>query len=134
MNVEHEEVILMPRWLDVDRVTFKYGLGDEFIDVLTTLHRLGLDSTKPVMVRGVEVAPRDVVAAVLPKPAELGDRMRGRTCAGTLVKGNGLDGAAREVAAAQFTDTRAAALLTGDQRTLDALAAELNDLRTLDDC
>ncbi len=97
VNVEHEEVILMPRWLDVGRVTFKYGLGDEFLDVLATLHKLGLDSTRPVHVRGVEVSPRDVVAAVLPNPAELGDRMRGRTCAGSLVTGLGLDGEPRQV-------------------------------------
>ncbi|MCU1393145.1 MAG: Saccharopine dehydrogenase [Ilumatobacteraceae bacterium] len=104
VNVEHEEVVLMPRWLDVDRVTFKYGLGDEFIDVLRTLHMLGLDSTKPVMVRGVEVSPRDVVAAVLPNPAELGDRMRGRTCAGSLVRGLGLDGQPRESYLYQVVD------------------------------
>jgi saccharopine dehydrogenase-like NADP-dependent oxidoreductase len=35
----------------------------------------------------VEVAPRDVVAACLPDPAGLGDRMRGKTCAGTWVRG-----------------------------------------------
>ncbi|HEY5874523.1 MAG TPA: saccharopine dehydrogenase C-terminal domain-containing protein [Ilumatobacteraceae bacterium] len=87
VNVEHEEVTLMPRWLDVGRVTFKYGLGDEFIDVLMTLRKLGLDSTRPVMVRGVEVSPRDVVAACLPNPAELGDRMSGLTCAGSFVTG-----------------------------------------------
>ena len=34
VNVEHEEVLLMPRWIDCKRVTFKYGLGEEFIDVL----------------------------------------------------------------------------------------------------
>ena len=73
----------MPRWVDCGRVTFKYGLGEEFIDVLKTLHKLGLDSTEPVRVRGVEVAPRDVVAAALPDPATLGDRMTGKTCAGT---------------------------------------------------
>ena len=44
VNVEHEEVLLVPRWIDCKRVTFKYGLGDEFIDVLKTLHKLGLDS------------------------------------------------------------------------------------------
>jgi saccharopine dehydrogenase (NAD+, L-lysine forming) len=104
VNVEHEEVILMPRWLDVGRVTFKYGLGDEFLDVLATIHKLGLDSTKPVNVRGVEVSPRDVVAAVLPNPAELGDRMRGRTCAGTLVRGLDKDGAARESYIYQIVD------------------------------
>jgi saccharopine dehydrogenase (NAD+, L-lysine-forming) len=104
VNVEHEEVILMPRWLDVGRVTFKYGLGEEFIDVLATLHMLGLDSTKPVMVRGVEVSPRDLVAAVLPNPAELGDRMTGRTCAGTLVRGLDLDGKQRESYLYQVVD------------------------------
>ena len=95
VNVEHEEVLLVPRWIDCRRVTFKYGLGEEFIDVLRTLHKLGLDSTRPVRVRGVEVAPRDVVAAALPDPATLGDRMRGRTCAGTYVTGTGNDGAPR---------------------------------------
>ena len=76
-------------------MTFKYGLGDEFIDVLKTLHKLGLDSTEPVDVRGAKVAPRDVVAATLPDPATLGDRMRGRTCAGTYVTGTGKDGGPR---------------------------------------
>jgi saccharopine dehydrogenase (NAD+, L-lysine forming) len=104
VNVEHEEVILMPKWIDVGRVTFKYGLGDEFLEVLATLHKLGLDSTRPVSVRGVEVSPRDVVAAVLPNPAELGDRMRGRTCAGTLVRGIGTDGAPRETYLYQIVD------------------------------
>ena len=95
VNVEHEEVVLIPRWIDCNRVTFKYGLGEEFIDVLKTLHKLGLDSTKPVRVRGVDVAPRDMVAAALPDPATLGDRMRGRTCAGTYVTGTGKDGTPR---------------------------------------
>jgi len=95
VNVEHEEVLLVPRWVDCRRVTFKYGLGEEFIDVLKTLHKLGLDSTVPVRVRGVEVAPRDLVAAALPDPAGLGDRMRGRTCAGTFVTGTGTDGQPR---------------------------------------
>src|SRR6478752_3405477 len=96
VNVEHEEVLLMPRWIEAQRVTFKYGLGDEFINVLKTLHKLGLDSTKKLSVRGVEVAPRDVVAAALPDPMTLGDRMVGKTCAGTLVTGIGKDGRPRK--------------------------------------
>jgi saccharopine dehydrogenase (NAD+, L-lysine forming) len=95
VNVEHEEVVLVPRWVDCRRVTFKYGLGDEFIDVLQTLHKLGLDRTEPVSVRGAQVSPRDVVAAALPDPATLGDRMSGRTCAGTFVTGTGRDRAPR---------------------------------------
>jgi saccharopine dehydrogenase-like NADP-dependent oxidoreductase len=95
VNVEHEEVVLIPRWVTCERVTFKYGLGEEFIGVLRTLHKLGLDSTQPVGVRGVKVSPRDVVAAVLPDPATLGERMTGRTCAGTWVRGTGSDGKPR---------------------------------------
>src|SRR6478735_2554631 len=97
VNVEHEEVLLMPRWVDAGRVTFKYGLGEEFITVLRVLHKLGLDSTSPVKVGGVSVSPRDVVAAVLPNPAQLADKMSGKTCAGLWVKGTGKDGAPREV-------------------------------------
>jgi saccharopine dehydrogenase-like NADP-dependent oxidoreductase len=96
VNVEHEEVLLVPRWIDCKRVTFKYGLGDEFIEVLKTLHKLGLDSKEAILVKGVEIAPRDVVAAALPNPATLGDRMTGKTCAGTLVTGLGRDGAPRK--------------------------------------
>ncbi|MEU5938254.1 saccharopine dehydrogenase C-terminal domain-containing protein [Micromonospora sp. NPDC047548] len=97
VNVEHEEVLLIPRWVKAKRVTFKYGLGDEFIQVLKSLHKVGLDSTAKVKVGGVEVSPRDVVAASLPDPATLGDRMRGKTCAGTWVTGTGKDGRPREV-------------------------------------
>jgi saccharopine dehydrogenase (NAD+, L-lysine forming) len=97
VNVEHEEVVLIPRNIDCERVTFKYGLGEDFIDVLRTLHLVGLDSTKPARVGDVEVAPRDVVAAVLPDPAQLGERMTGKTCAGTLVRGTDNDGTERSV-------------------------------------
>jgi saccharopine dehydrogenase (NAD+, L-lysine-forming) len=97
VNVEHEEVLLIPRWVTARRVTFKYGLGEEFIAVLRTLHKVGLDSTRKVRVGDVEVAPRDVVAACLPDPATLGDRMHGKTCAGTWVTGLGTDGTPREV-------------------------------------
>jgi saccharopine dehydrogenase (NAD+, L-lysine-forming) len=92
VNVEHEEVLLMPRWVDCKRATFKYGLGDEFIGILKSLHKLGLDRTDKVKVGPVEVSPRDVVAACLPNPAELGPKMKGKTCAGLWVTGTGKDG------------------------------------------
>src|SRR5436190_6029399 len=100
VNVEHEEVLLMPRCVEAQRLTFKYGLGAEFIGVLRTLHKLGLDSTDPVRVGSASVSPRDVVAACLPDPAGLGDKMSGLTCAGTWVTGTSrddADGAPREV-------------------------------------
>jgi len=103
VNVEHEEVLLMPRWVNCKRATFKYGLGDKFIGVLKTLHMLGLDNKEKIKVKGVEVAPRDVVAACLPDPAHLGDNMEGQTCAGTWVKGK-KDGINKEVYLYQVAD------------------------------
>jgi len=96
VNVEHEEVLMLPRTINAKRVTFKYGLGTEFIDVLKTLHKLGLDRTRLTRVRSaqgpVDVAPRDMVAAVLPDPAKIGPQMTGKTCAGVLVTGKDMDG------------------------------------------
>ncbi len=106
VNVEHEEVLLMPRWIKAKRVTFKYGLGNEFIDVLKTLHTLRLDNKEKIEVKGLKVAPRDVVAACLPNPARLGDRMHGQTCAGTWVRGT-KDGQPREVYLYQVADNEA---------------------------
>jgi saccharopine dehydrogenase-like NADP-dependent oxidoreductase len=110
VNVEHEEVNMLPRTIDAKRVTFKYGLGSEFISVLKTLNALGLDKVNPVWVRSksgrAEVSPRDVVAAVLPDPASLVDRMTGRTCAGTLVTGKGKDGRPRATFLYHVADTK----------------------------
>jgi saccharopine dehydrogenase (NAD+, L-lysine-forming) len=103
VNVEHEEVLLMPRWVKTKRATFKYGLGDQFIGVLKTLHMLGLDNKEKINVKGVQVAPRDVVAACLPDPAYLGDKMSGKTCAGTWIKGK-KDGKERQVYLYQVAD------------------------------
>jgi saccharopine dehydrogenase (NAD+, L-lysine-forming) len=114
VNVEHEEVLLIPRWVDARRVTFKYGLGDEFIGVLKTLHQLGLDRTEKLRVGGVEVAPRDVVAAALPDPATLGDRMRGKTCAGVWVTGT-KDGRPREVYLYHVVDNETTMALDSSQ-------------------
>ena len=105
VNVEHEEVVLVPRWIDCRRVTFKYGLGERFIEVLKTLKMLGLDNKEKIRVNGVQVAPRDVVAACLPNPAYLGDRMFGKTCAGTWIKGR-KDGRPRQVYLYQVADNQ----------------------------
>ena len=103
VNVEHEEVMLVPRWIKCNKVSFKYGLGDQFINVLKTLKMLGLDNKYEIDVKGVKVAPRDVVCALLPDPAHLGDHMTGKTCVGTWVVGK-KDGKPRQVYIYQSTD------------------------------
>jgi saccharopine dehydrogenase-like NADP-dependent oxidoreductase len=133
VNVEHEEVLLIPRWVRARRVTFKYGLGEEFIGVLQTLHKLGLDSTTPVSVGDAKVAPRDLVAACLPDPAELGAKMTGLTCAGTWVRGTGKDGAPREVYLYHVVDNAWSMAIYGSQAVVwqtavnPAVALELID-------
>jgi saccharopine dehydrogenase (NAD+, L-lysine-forming) len=103
VNVEHEEVILVPRWIPARRATFKYALGADFIDKLKTIHALGMDRTDPVRVKGVEVAPRAVLAAITPDPITLGDKFRGRAVVGTWVLGS-KDGEPRETYAYQMAD------------------------------
>jgi saccharopine dehydrogenase (NAD+, L-lysine forming) len=115
VNVEHEEVLLVPRYLPgLRRVTFKYALGSDFIAKLQFLHDIGLDRTEPVTVRGVEVSPRDVVAAVVPDPITMGDKMRGRAVVGTWVIGQ-KDGAPREVFLYQMADAEETLRTTGSQ-------------------
>jgi saccharopine dehydrogenase-like NADP-dependent oxidoreductase len=115
VNVEHEEVLLVPRvFPGVERVTFKYALGADFIAKLQFLHDIGLDRVEPVRVRGVEVSPRDVVAAVVPDPVTMGDRMVGRAVVGTWVIGS-KDGRPREVFLYQMADAAETLARTGSQ-------------------
>jgi saccharopine dehydrogenase-like NADP-dependent oxidoreductase len=115
VNVEHEEVLLVPRaFPNVKRVTFKYALGADFIAKLQFLHDIGLDGTEPVTVRGGVVSPRDVVAAVVPDPLTLGDRMVGRAVVGTWVIGR-KDGRPREVFLYQMADAADTLSRTGSQ-------------------
>lgn len=104
VNVEHEEVVLIPREIDCKRCTFKYALGNEFIQILKTIEILGMDSCEYVDVKGVKVRPRDVLSAILPDPAKIGPILKGKTCAGTWVKGLGPDGKKREVYLYQICD------------------------------
>jgi saccharopine dehydrogenase (NAD+, L-lysine forming) len=106
VNVEHEEVLLVPRWVtSARRVTFKYALGSDFIEKLKVIHALGMDRTDRVAVKDIEVAPRDVLAAITPDPARLGDQMVGRAIVGTWVIGR-RDGQPREVYLYQMTDAQ----------------------------
>ncbi len=105
VNVEHEELVMIPRFMgDLCRkVTFKYGLGAEFITMLKNLRALRLDD-KHGKVRGTNLSPRDVVGMVAPNPVEVAGKMKGKVCVGTQVTGKkaGMD---RKVFIYQTTDT-----------------------------
>lgn len=117
INVEHEEVLMLPRSFGekgLKRCTFKYGLDSDFRHVLKILESLGLDKTDKVKVGGVEVSPRDVVAAVAPDPAKIGHLLKGAVSAGLWVKGT-KEGKERSVYIYQLADNRECMEKTGSQ-------------------
>ena len=94
VDVEHEEVVLIPKKVNAKKVTFKYGLGNDFIEKLKTIHALGLAKKEKVNYRGMEIAPRDFLASLLPDPAKIGPMMHGKTCAGAHIAGKDKEGKA----------------------------------------
>ncbi len=105
VDIEHEELVLIPRFVPCKRVTFKYGLGEKFINVIKVIKMLGLHQKQPVDIKGVKVAPIELLAAILPDPASLGEKMSGKTCVGAWVTGV-KDGKQREVYIYQSTDNQ----------------------------
>ena len=105
VNVEHEEMVMLPRSMGdrVERMSFKYGLGADFIQMLKNLRALGLDD-KHGKVPGTRYSPRDVVSMVAPDPVEVAAKMRGKVCVGTQVTGR-KDGLERKVFLYQTTDS-----------------------------
>jgi len=117
-HVEHEEVLHVGWFHDllkgVKKATFKYALGDEFIQAMEVFKSVNMHSLKPVSVRGKEVRPRDVIEAAAPDPNEIGKRYVGQSCAGTWVRGK-KDGKEREVYLYQVVDNQDCVALYGTQ-------------------
>jgi len=105
INVEHEEVMLVPRVIDCNRVTFKYGVPPEMRQLLLNLRDVGMDEAyKKVQVGDAQIAPRDFLVKVIPDPQESSTNMIGKGCAGTWVTGK-KDGMTRSVYIYQVADT-----------------------------
>jgi saccharopine dehydrogenase-like NADP-dependent oxidoreductase len=81
-HVEHEEVISIGRCAHLlkgnKKATFKYALGDEFMEAMEILKSTNMDKKTPINVKGVEVAPRAVIAAAAPNPREIGKKYVGQ--------------------------------------------------------
>jgi saccharopine dehydrogenase-like NADP-dependent oxidoreductase len=108
-HVEHEEVIQIAHNADrlkgVKKATFKYALGDEFMQAMEVFRSVNIDKTYKVKVGDCEVSPRDVVAAAAPDPNEIGKKYVGQTAAGTYVVGK-KDGMERKVYLYQVADNK----------------------------
>ena len=106
VNVEHEEVLLVPRVIDCKRVTFKYGVPADFRKMLLNLEAVGMAEAKAkIKVGDAEIAPRDFLVKVVPSPVESSNNMTGKGCAGTWVTGK-KDGLFRSVYLYQVADNQ----------------------------
>jgi len=124
INIEHEEVLMFPRFFadkGLKRVTFKFGVDKEMRRALKVLEALGLTGTEKVNVKGLEVSPRDVVAACSPDPAKLGNLMKGQLSAGIWVKGI-KDGKERNVYIYQLVDNEECMRSYGSQAVVTQTA------------
>ena len=106
VNVEHEEVLLVPRVIDCNRVTFKYGVPREFRQMLLNLESVGMaEAWQKIKIGDTEIAPRDFLVKVVPSPVESSNNMKGKGCAGTWVTGK-KDGLTRSVYLYQIADNQ----------------------------
>ncbi|MGD0477308.1 MAG: saccharopine dehydrogenase C-terminal domain-containing protein [Nitrososphaerales archaeon] len=87
--VDHEEVMTLPEYIGkgVKYVDFKLALTDECVAILHTLKKLGLMDPKPLDIRGVKVAPIELLNAVIPTPVSVSSTVRGYTGIVVEVKG-----------------------------------------------
>jgi saccharopine dehydrogenase-like NADP-dependent oxidoreductase len=106
VNVEHEEVVLVPRVIDCNRVTFKYGVPADFRRLLLDLESVRLTDNKIRITVGEEsVSPLEFLVKVLPNPVESSANMTGRGCAGAWITGV-KDGKRRSVYLYQVADNQ----------------------------
>ena len=122
VNVEHEEVVMLPRHIGkgCKKITFKYGLGDDFIKLLKDIKALNLDD-KHTLVEGTEFTPRDLVAKIAPSPTEVADKMKGKVCVGAYVTGK-KDGYERKIFIYQVTDNQEIMKRIGSQAVVGQTA------------
>ncbi len=94
-NVDHEEQNTLPLFIGkgLRNMDFKLSLPRDLAMSVKMFKKWGMTSAEPIAVRSkfynttVKVAPRDVLTALLPVPADLGANVKGATCVGSVVKG-----------------------------------------------
>ena len=86
---DHEESELVPKFIGkkIKRCDFMITLDETFIKYVEFLKKLGLLSFKPVNIRGMQVAPIEVVVATMPRPDDLAGKLKGNCCVLTEVSG-----------------------------------------------
>ena len=84
----HEELeSLVKHFPEIKTARFWMTFSDNYLNHLKVLENVGMTSIEPVMYEGREIIPIQFLKAVLPDPASLGPRTKGKTCIGCVAKG-----------------------------------------------
>ena len=84
----HEEMESLSKHMpEVKRWRFWMTFGDSYLKHLEVIQNLGLDSIEPVEFQGQQIVPLQFLKALLPDPASLGPRTKGKTNIGIIVRG-----------------------------------------------
>jgi len=84
----HEEMESLARHIpDIRRMRFWMTFGDSYLKHLEVIQNLGLDGIEPIEFQGQRIVPLQFLKALLPDPASLGPRTRGKTNIGCIIRG-----------------------------------------------
>lgn len=84
----HEELeSLCQNIQGLQRIRFWMTFSEKYLRHLNVLQNVGMTSIKPIEFQGQTIAPIEFLKAVLPDPASLGPRTRGKTCIGCDITG-----------------------------------------------
>ena len=86
--LHHEEIeSLAANFPDVKRIRFFMTFGQSYLTHMNCLENVGMLSTTPIMYEGKEIVPIQFLKALLPDPATLGPRTKGKTNIGCIFTG-----------------------------------------------
>jgi saccharopine dehydrogenase (NAD+, L-lysine-forming) len=86
--LHHEEIESLAKNIKgVKRIRFFMTFGQSYIQHMNCLQDVGMLSTEPIMYEGREIVPIQFLKALLPDPATLGPRTKGKTNIGCIFTG-----------------------------------------------
>lgn len=84
----HEELESLSQNIKgLERIRFWMTFSEKYITHLKVLENVGMTSIEPIEVGGTKIAPLEFLKAVLPDPASLGPRTKGKTNIGIIADG-----------------------------------------------
>lgn len=111
----HEELeSLVLNLKGIRRARFWMTFSDNYLNHLQVFKNVGLIDIEPVEFQGQPIVPIQFLAKLLPDPASLGPRTKGKTCIGCLMRGV-KDGKPRTVYIYNICDHEAAYAELGSQ-------------------